>query len=435
MTRTERGELRRGHRGRRGSLPAVAAGLLAAFLCAPGAEAQPQFFGNRFNFNFSNPGARSLGFGGAFVALADDATASYANPAGLVQLTRPEVSVEWRYWDRSPSFVAGGRVDGDPTGNGIDTETGLLFGNDQTESIGPSFASAVFPRGRWSFAVYGHRLARFEMTTESQGFFFDLFDEGPTVSFRSPASQERVDLEIVSGGLTAAWRMTDRVRFGLGVVHSDVSLRSATEFFLPMSLGELFEEIQFTAERLAATNDLAIDDSDWTFHAGALWSLTDQLSAGFVYRQGAEAEGTNRTMAPLGSEHAGAAFFAVPDVWGAGLAYRSPNGAVTVAGELDRVGYAGLLRAEIEGEEVEGREYEDAWEYHLGAEYALLRRRPIIAFRLGGWVEANGDDIVEERFTHLAVGVGIAAESFQIDFAVDLSEEIDTGSLSFIYTF
>ena len=45
-------------------------------------------------FNFSNPGARSMGFGGAFAALADDATATFANPAGLVQLSRPEVSVE-----------------------------------------------------------------------------------------------------------------------------------------------------------------------------------------------------------------------------------------------------------------------------------------------------------------------------------------------------
>ena len=34
-------------------------------------------------FDFSLPGARSLGMGGAFVALADDATAGYSNPAGL----------------------------------------------------------------------------------------------------------------------------------------------------------------------------------------------------------------------------------------------------------------------------------------------------------------------------------------------------------------
>jgi hypothetical protein len=35
-----------------------------------------------FQFNFNNPGARALGMGGAFVAVADDATAVIANPAG-----------------------------------------------------------------------------------------------------------------------------------------------------------------------------------------------------------------------------------------------------------------------------------------------------------------------------------------------------------------
>ena len=45
-------------------------------------------------FDFSNPGARSLAMGGAFVGLADDATAAYANPAGLTALLQPEVSLE-----------------------------------------------------------------------------------------------------------------------------------------------------------------------------------------------------------------------------------------------------------------------------------------------------------------------------------------------------
>ena len=37
-------------------------------------------------FNFRNPGARSLGMGGAFLGLADDATAAETNPAGLTIL-------------------------------------------------------------------------------------------------------------------------------------------------------------------------------------------------------------------------------------------------------------------------------------------------------------------------------------------------------------
>ncbi len=69
--------------------------LLAALGLCDGASGQQVV---TLEFSFSNPGARSLGFGGAFVALADDATAAYANPAGLVQLVEPEVSVEGRSW-------------------------------------------------------------------------------------------------------------------------------------------------------------------------------------------------------------------------------------------------------------------------------------------------------------------------------------------------
>lgn len=45
----------------------------------------------------SGSGARALGLAGAFTALADDATAASWNPAGLVQLERPEASVVYRF--------------------------------------------------------------------------------------------------------------------------------------------------------------------------------------------------------------------------------------------------------------------------------------------------------------------------------------------------
>jgi len=43
-------------------------------------------------FYFGVPGARSLGMGGAFLGLADDATSAYTNPAGLTQLKGEEFS-------------------------------------------------------------------------------------------------------------------------------------------------------------------------------------------------------------------------------------------------------------------------------------------------------------------------------------------------------
>jgi hypothetical protein len=72
-------------------------------------------------FDFLNPGARSLALGGAFTGLADEATAAFTNPAGLVQLSRPEVSLEGRYRGLIGSFLERGRFGGGTvTGVGID---------------------------------------------------------------------------------------------------------------------------------------------------------------------------------------------------------------------------------------------------------------------------------------------------------------------------
>jgi hypothetical protein len=76
------------------SHPGVLILLFVGLLAPAGVSGQETIV--PLQLSFSDPGARSMGFGGAFVALADDATAAFANPAGLVQLLRPEVSVEGR---------------------------------------------------------------------------------------------------------------------------------------------------------------------------------------------------------------------------------------------------------------------------------------------------------------------------------------------------
>jgi long-subunit fatty acid transport protein len=409
---------------------------------AASAAAQPLTI-PRFDFSFSNPGARSLGFGGAFAALADDATAAYANPAGLVQLAEPEVSLEARQWNRSPSFISGGRVDGEPTGIGLDTREGLLFERDHSRDFGPSFASVVIPMGRWSFALFGHQLARFEVSAESQGFFFepDPFTIPPGSRFWG--SRETVDLEVVTAGLAAGWRMSDQLSFGLGIIVSDASLETRSEAFLPDddSVQSQYGEISFLPERRISRDVLSASGTDVTVNAGMLGRISEQLSAGLFYRQGAKVRGTvdfETGPAPLFPElppvfetFQSGAIFQVPSVGGGGLAWRSRGGRVTLATEVDHVGYEGLVQLDEEG----SVGYLDAWEYHVGAEYALLRTSPIIAFRAGSWIEAYGDDFENESLTHLSAGFGIAARSYQIDLAADFSDEVDTASLSFIYTY
>jgi hypothetical protein len=407
--------------------------FLAVVCAAVRVEAQPQII-PRFDFSFSNPGARSLGFGGAFSALADDATAAYANPAGLVQLTELEVSFESRLWNRTPSFVSGGRLDGEPTGQGIDTRRGLTFDRDGSQDFGPSFASVVLPKGRWSFALYGHQLARFEQSAESQGFFSDEDLFFPFGLFRSPALREKVELDAVSGGAAAGWRMNDRISFGLGLVASNVSLKTKSDFYFPGR--DQFERVDFLPEAQLYSLGIDVDGTAVTVNAGLLGRVTDQLTSSFFYRQGAEVDGTASFVFgpafPVGEPVVSKAVFKVPDVAGAGLAYRSKGGRVTLAAEADWVGYSDLLQVE----DSEGLDYQDTWEYHIGAEYALLRTTPIVAFRAGGWIQTVGDSFTGDReVKHWSVGGGIAARTVQIDVGGDFSDEGNTASLSFIYNF
>src|SRR5687767_3254864 len=102
-------------------------------------------------FNFGNPGARALGMGGAFLGLADDATAAEANPAGLTILRKAEISVEGRnYLEQQVLTTSGVFPDLERTGF-----------NHYSDRLQVSFASAVIPvKNRFTFGLYYHNPLR-----------------------------------------------------------------------------------------------------------------------------------------------------------------------------------------------------------------------------------------------------------------------------------
>ncbi len=101
-------------------------------------------------FNFANPGARSLGMGGAFLGLADDASAAEANPAGLTILRKPEISVEGRNYQDEQIFTTSGTFP--------DLQrTAFTHYSHRAEM---SFASAVYPFQRFTVGAYYHEPLR-----------------------------------------------------------------------------------------------------------------------------------------------------------------------------------------------------------------------------------------------------------------------------------
>ena len=343
--------------------------FLGILLTASSARAQAGV-PTTLQFSFSNPGARSLGFGGAFVALADDATATFANPAGLVQLSRPEVSVEGRLWSYSTPFTAGGRFSGQPTGNLLDRSLGFRTGVSSESIAGPSFVSFVYPGNNWSLAFYRHQVANFEATADTQGFFSDPFDVddddffsraitlpvGRTV--RVADIRRSTDLEIATYAVSGAYRLIGSFSIGGGLSYFDADFTNKTELFAPVEQtlpDGPFGENAYVDQAVAVSNpDTTTDHSDWGLTGGFLWQVSGQWSVGGFYRQGPGLVfDTKDIFGPALEPHvpegtllsAASRPIHIPDVYGLGAAFKSRSGAVTASVEWDRVQYSTLIKS------------------------------------------------------------------------------------------
>lgn len=349
-----------------------------------------------FEFSFSNPGARSLGLGGAFAALADDATAAYANLAGLVQLVEPEVSIEVRRLSFETPYVEGGRLFGEPFGIGLDNTFRLREGRSSEDVGAVSFLAYVHQWGDWSFALFRHQVADFDFQGELNGLF-----SGPwpriTAVRREFDVRHVVDFDLVSTALSGGWQVNEALSVGFGAARFEGRLSSTAESFgqvcggtgfdpcPPEVLANFFAERPLVPERLTLSAAFEIDDTASGLVTGLLWGFSEGWKLGTFFRQGPELDfevveraGPAHIAAPAGALiDAGADALKFPDVFGLGLSYRAAGDRLSLSFEWDRVEYSDLADSIFV--------LEDADELHFGLEYAFLGATPMPALRLGVW--------------------------------------------------
>jgi hypothetical protein len=432
---------------------AVVMACLSAFMKAGSVWAQ-QEIPPTFEYSFSNPGARSMGFGGAFAALADDATTAFANPAGLVQLVAPEISIEGRHWSYSTPYVSGGRIWGPPTGIGQDSSAGLRSSTSDKDLTGLSFLSFVYPTGRWSIAFYRHLFSNYEFEGTTNGLYSGPWPETGSQR-REFAYQKTVDLQIVSYAVAGAYEVTESLSLGLAINYYEGDIDLITGVYGKLQSGipadEFFAPVPVVPENLFYSTSIAIADRDWGLNLGIHWRPTERWSFGGFFREGPKFEAATELQAGptwedpelsgqvLETESGSIQF---PLVYGLGASYRSRNDRVTLSFEWDRVTYSSIISDNDE------LHIDDANEFHLGGEYAFLSLVPVVSFRAGIWLDPDhqisysGDNYVAEAVltrgedrVHYAAGLGLAFARFQIDLAADFSELVDTVSLSFICSF
>ena len=424
----------------------VAVGLLMPTL----ANAQASVEVNAgIQFDFVNPGARSLGLGGAFTGLADDATSAFTNPAGLRFLTRPEISIEGRYRHYSTLFTHSGHAFGVPTGEGIDTQLGLVDRTSKDAVFGASFISAVYPKGDWAVAAYRHELARFRTSIETEGAFYNTGLNSIGRAF--PAAGD-LELDVVAYGASASRRLHESLSVGLSVALYNFRLESETRRYGIVSY--FFEPAVRETANLVNSQTQTGDDTAVGFNAGLSWDINRAVQLGIVYRQGPNFNLEIRNTLPDGAVALDTeGQFNVPDVFGIGLAFR-PAPSLRVAVDYNRVLYSSLAEdfVVVFGGNSEQFSVDDAHELHAGVEYALLNLRRPVFLRGGLWYDPAhsiefdvfSSGILAESVLfrpradviHYAVGAGIAlGGGLEANAGADFSKRNRSLSVSTVVRF
>lgn len=403
-------------------------------------------------FDFLNPGARSLALGSAFAGLADDATAGFTNPAGLTILRFPEVSFEGRIRRLQTSFLSGGRLAGAVSHRGIDTVNGPQYGTGLDASAGPSFMSFVFPRDRWAVAAYRHEFVRVAQAFESSGVFQG---EGT----REQALRGRRTLQMNAYGLAAAVRAGGRARVGASLAFYTAAMDAS---FRRYDSPEFFSAPVFTPATLRGVAEQTADATTMGFSAGGLFTIKRaptggasgaDLQLGVVYRRAgrfAFSGFEGDVFEPVARNGT----FDPPDTLAVGLSsHLTPS--LTVAVDVSHVGYRSLLDGYISaqtaatGAKRANFRIADVTEIHGGVEYVFaVRYSP--AIRAGAWrdpahstvyASPSNPDLLDQRFaaylpagrdlTHVTVGAGMAfSPRYEINGAADLSSRTRVFSLS-----
>ena len=461
---------------------------LAIFAIWPSASVLAQTNSQLYSgvqFDFPLPGARSLGLGGAFVAVADDATAALANPAGLTLLTRPEISVEFRGWQWTNLVTSRGHAFGPATNIGVDTINGLVDDEFKDSKGGLSFLSAVIPRGRLAIGFYRHEQSRYRATLQSDGPFLSI----PGSDDRIEPFKGEMDLSLVNYGGSIAYRWPNGVAAGGSVAYSSFSIDSQLNAYTsppPIFLIQPeSERVKYTAlgqaygpPNFADSNVLTHivengDDHGVNASIGVLvkppsakWSLGAAARIGAAFHYEAQNFGGPKWFPPneIGTViDQETVRFKVPDSYSFGATYR-PTDRILITGQYDRVQFSqmsdeiqevfGIDESNPPAAEAirEGLKFPDSNQIRAGVEYAIPSGGRIIALRIGTAYETDHRMRYERteppRFArlevlyhpgddqfHVAPGFGLAFPRFQVDVAYDVSQLSRTFAISGVYRF
>lgn len=365
-------------------------------------------------------GARAMGMGGAFIAVADDATAASWNPGGLIQLERPEISVVYSYYLRRESYTSQSHP-----------ETG---GSNEMSSSNLNYLSAAYP-----FSI----LKRNMVLSVNYQHLYD-FTKDIKLNYNwqlsSGTLRDRIDFKQEGGLWTLspafAIQVTPKFSFGMtfnvwenvfgdnGWTAKYDSAPSGTVNNIPVEM-----KIQSSDE---------FDFSGQNMHFGFLWNIGERLTLGGVYKMPFTADvkrgssfyesQTFPAMPAFNSESrtdtAENLELDMPDSYGLGFAVRVSDN-FTMDLDLYRTEWgrftlrdsAGNETSPVTGKPKGDTDIKPTHQVRLGGEYLFIFPKTIIPLRAGIFYDPEPSEGNPEDYYGASIGSGFMWKKIVLDAA------------------
>ena len=352
-------------------------------------------------------GARALGMGGAFIAVADDATAASWNPGGLGQLQRREMSVVGSWFSRSEHYDSS-----------LENDSGSRSSSSDLNYLSYAYARNIWRRNMFFSLNYQKmfdfgRRVKFEVPPvfDSQSGTSiternDFQQEGSLYAF-SPA----ISLEVVPG-------------FYAGLAYNAWSNSITGKSQWESKNQRIFS----TGKDEARVKYKDFQGENWTL--GFLWKITQQLHLGGVCKTPfqAKVKGELHSLyADQDKEKVKEEIYRIdfPLAYGVGLSYRLGN-SLTFAGDVTRTEWQDFIISDDSGKigpfqifKGDVPHKDPTYTGRLGAEYAYVLDNLgiVLPFRVGVFYDPEPSVKAPQDFYGMSLGCGIAGKRLALDFA------------------
>ena len=358
-------------------------------------------------WNFSTPGARASGMGRTFIGLADDASAAVTNPAGLVNLTKPQIYAEFKSTNISVDRLA--------VVDSIKTRIPTAF--EATVNAVP-FLSYSMPMGsRLAIGVSLNQFLNYRETftlaartlvDQATGNFVNNVLRGVTGD---------VELKATSIAGSAAFAVTKQFSIG-ATVSANVLTANTIGTRYNTIFGPTFNRPVPNTDVQASNiivNQTSINDTATApgFAVGALFRPNEKISAGFNYTRSPkftvnerflfnDSTTTNNPLQPFAAPRFNPPFadptalpINVPDRFGFGVAVR-PMPRLLAMVDVVGINYSSLtddflitISFGTPGLNPNQFKIDDATEFHFGGEYTLMTGANPVFLRAGVFTDPN----------------------------------------------